>query len=70
MAIKNKFIGLILIIIGVLPFLLKIENIATAFAKYKFLELLIPGEIIYQIIIISLGILLIYTVRPRIEARR
>jgi hypothetical protein len=72
MAIKNKFIGLILIIIGALPFLLKIENIANFFAKYKFLELLTPGELVYQIIIIGLGILLIWTLRPRmnLETRR
>jgi hypothetical protein len=68
--IKNKLIGLILIIIGILPFLLKIENIATSFEKYTFLSYLVPGELIYQVIIIGLGVLLIWTVRPRIISRR
>ena len=67
--IKNKLVGLILIIIGILPFLLKIESVATAFEKYTFLSYLIPGELIYQIIITCLGILLIWTVRPRVISR-
>jgi len=67
--IKNKFIGLILIIIGILPFLLKIESIATSVEKYTFLSYIVPGEIVYQIIIIGLGVLLIWTVRPRIVPR-
>ena len=70
MALKEKIIGLIIIIAGVLPLLLKVEKIANFFAKNKFLSYLVPGEIIYQIIIIILGVLLIWTVRPRIEKRR
>lgn len=70
MAMKNKLIGLILIILGIFPFLLKIESIATAFEKYTFLSYLAPGEILYQIIIIALGAWLIWTLKPRVESRR
>ena len=70
MTMKNKLIGLVLIIIGALPFLLKIKSISDSLAKYTFLSYLVPGEIVYQIIIIGLGILLIWTVKPRIENRR
>lgn len=70
MAMKNKLVGLILIIIGILPFLLKIQSISDSLAKYKFLSYLVPGEIIYQIIIIALGAWLIWTVKPRIESYR
>lgn len=67
---KNKLVGLILIIIGVLPFLLKIKSISDSLAKYTFLSYLAPGEIVYQIIIIALGAWLIWTVKPRIESYR
>jgi len=66
MALKEKFIGLILIVLGVLPFLLKIEKINSVFSKISFL---IPGEIVYQIIIIILGILLIWKLKTRPEIR-
>ncbi len=67
MRIKEKFIGMILIIIGALPFLLKIQTISKLFEKNTFLSLIAPGEIIYQILIIILGILLIWTIKPKIE---
>jgi len=70
MTMKHKFIGLILIIIGVLPFLLKIQSVSDALTKYTFLSYLVPGEIVYQIIIIALGILLIWTVRPKVVPTR
>ncbi|MFA7707748.1 MAG: hypothetical protein WCX73_02255 [Candidatus Pacearchaeota archaeon] len=69
MEIKNKFVGLILIIIGVLPFLLKISSISTALAKYTFLSYIMPGEVVYQIIIIALGAWLIWTIKPRVRER-
>ena len=67
MQIKEKFIGMLLIILGVLPFLLKIESISNAFLNNKVLSFFAPGEIIYQIVIIILGILLIWTIRPSLE---
>lgn len=70
MALKEKLLGLILIIAGLFPFLLKIKSIGDIFAKYTFLSYLAPGEIIYQIILIVLGILLIWKVRGKVEARR
>ena len=70
MTMKNKLVGLILIIIGILPFLLKIQSIATSVEKYTFLSYLVPGEIVYQIIIIVLGAWLIWTVKPRVQTQR
>jgi len=69
MPIKEKMLGIILIIIGALPLLLKINFIETFFEKYKFLSYLIPGEIIYQIILILIGALLIWRIKPRFETR-
>lgn len=69
MAFKEKLIGLILIIVGLFPFLLKIQAIGDAFSKYTFLSYLAPGEVIYQIIIAVLGILLIWKPRRRVEVR-
>ena len=62
MGLKGKLIGLIVILLGVWPFLLKIDRVGTFFASYKFLEMLTPGEIVYQVAIIVLGILLIWNV--------
>lgn len=67
MAVKNKLIGLILIILGALPFLLKIESIGTLFEEGKALSFIAPGGIIYQIAIIALGVLLIWRMRTRVE---
>jgi len=67
MAFKEKVIGLVLIILGVFPFLLKIKSIGDSFAKYSFLSYIMPGEIVYQIIIIVLGVLLIWRRRARVE---
>jgi heme/copper-type cytochrome/quinol oxidase subunit 4 len=68
MAMKEKLIGLILIIIGILPFLLKIKSVSDSLAKYTFLSYLAPGEIIYQLIIIALGVWLIW--KRRVIVRR
>lgn len=67
MPIKEKLIGIILIIVGAFPLLLKIDIISTAFLKYAFLSYLIPGNIIYQIIIIILGALLIFRPMAKLE---
>ncbi len=60
MPIKDKFIGLILIAVGALPLLLRIENINTFFSRFSFLSFLVPGQIIYQLLIIIIGILLVW----------
>ncbi|MFA5174234.1 MAG: hypothetical protein WC438_03560 [Candidatus Pacearchaeota archaeon] len=70
MGAKEKIIGLIIIILGAWPFLLKISSVNTFFSTYKFLSVLTPGEIIYQIVIIVLGILLIWKPKPKYQERR
>ena len=56
MTAKEKFIGIIIILIGIFPFLLMISSVNTALGKYA---LILPGGIIYQLIIIILGVILI-----------
>lgn len=63
MTLKEKGIGLILIIVGALPFLLKIETIKDSIPG--FLIGLIPGEPIYQGLLVILGLLLFFSLRPR-----
>jgi len=70
MAIKQKFIGILLIIMGILPFLLTIKPISDSLSNYTFLTYLNPGEILYQAILIILGILLIWTVKPKIVTHK
>ncbi len=69
MAIKEKLIGLVLIIVGAWPFLLKINLIGNFFSQYKFLEVMTPGEIIYQTIVIILGIMLLWKLKTRAEIK-
>ena len=64
MTIRAKLIGFGLIVIGVLPFLLKIGVVSDFFDSYSFLTFIMPGEIGYQVLIIVLGIFLIWTVKP------
>lgn len=61
--IRGKLAGIILIILGAWPFLLKVESIGKFFSAYKFLEYLTPGEIVYQGVIVILGIFLLWRVR-------
>lgn len=70
MGAKEKLIGLILIIAGAFPLLLKIESFSNAMSQYQFLSYIQPGEILYQIVIVILGVLLLWTVKPRIERVR
>lgn len=67
MGFKEKLIGFLLIVLGAWPFALKVPSVSEFFSSYPFLEMLTPGEIVYQIIIILLGILLIWTIKPRLE---
>ena len=60
---RGKIVGMLLILIGAWPFLLKVDTIANFFSSYKILEYLTPGEIVYQIILILFGILLLWRVR-------
>jgi hypothetical protein len=65
MAFKEKIVGLVLIIAGLFPFVLKVPAVSTAFVKYTFLTYLAPGEIAYQAIIVVLGILLVWKPKRR-----
>ncbi|MDD5192150.1 MAG: hypothetical protein PHH54_00765 [Candidatus Nanoarchaeia archaeon] len=69
MPIKEKFLGVILILVAILPMLSKIESIKNYFSS-GILSYLVPGEIIYQIILIVIGILLVISLRSRYKAQR
>ena len=60
MPIKEKILGIILIVLGAFPFALKVDRIANFFAKYTFLSYLTPGEWIFQAVLIIIGILLLW----------
>jgi hypothetical protein len=66
--IRGKLVGILLIVIGAWPFLLKSDKIAKFFSEYKILEYFIPGEFFYQIILIFLGVLLLWRVRVIAES--
>lgn len=70
MGAKEKLIGFILIAAGILPFAIKIQAIGDLFTTNQILSYILPGEIAYQIIIIALGVLLIWRMKPRIERVR
>jgi len=70
MGFKEKIFGLILILLGAWPFVLKIESVNNFFSSYKFLSLLTPGEILYQFIVIAVGVLLIWNIKPKVETRQ
>ena len=67
MGFKEKVIGIILIIIGVLPFLLKIDALNNAIGKYTWM---LPGAILYQGVLIILGILLLFRFRTQVERNK
>ena len=67
MTAKEKFIGIILIIIGALPFLLKIPQVNEVLITYTWI---LPGEIIYQVAIIILGALLLIRRKPKYQRQR
>ncbi len=60
MTFKEKIVGVILIILGALPFLLKIESIGKAFEGATWI---LPGGLVYQIVIVVLGITLLFRKR-------
>jgi hypothetical protein len=60
---RGKLVGIFLVLLGAWPFLLKIDKISNFFSAYKFLEYLTPGEIVYQGVLIILGVLLLWRVR-------
>jgi len=64
MTFKEKSVGIILIIIGLLPFLLNIAIINNFITSFPLVHYLVPGELVYQAVLILLGIFLFYKVRP------
>ncbi|MEM0465559.1 MAG: hypothetical protein QXW97_02550 [Candidatus Pacearchaeota archaeon] len=64
---KEKIVGILLIIIGIFPLLMMIESFKDSISKYNFLDYFIPGNpaFAYQLIIIILGLLLIFSSKPR-----
>jgi hypothetical protein len=64
MLIKAKIAGIILIIVGALPFLLNIGQVSAIFDKYKFLSFILPGGFGYQLLIILIGIWLFWKLKP------
>jgi len=63
MGFKEKVLGIVLILAGVLPFLLKIHAVSNFFTSNVVLNFIVPGEIVYQILIIILGILVLWTAK-------
>lgn len=55
----EKLLGIILIIMGIFPFLFKLEKISALLSKVTFLKFLMPGEIAYQLIIVIIGLILL-----------
>lgn len=58
--IKELIIGISLIFMGILSFLLLIPFLNDFMSDTPFLNLLIPGEWIFQVILIALGILVMF----------
>jgi hypothetical protein len=69
MSLKEKMLGFILILVGVIPLLSKIESM-NAYFSTGFFSYLNPGSAIYQIILILIGILLIWSMKPKQRMQR
>ncbi|PIN77718.1 hypothetical protein COV15_01395 [Candidatus Woesearchaeota archaeon CG10_big_fil_rev_8_21_14_0_10_34_12] len=67
MAFKEKLIGVVLIIVGALPFLLKISAVNSLVGGYEFI---MPGQTFYHAMIIILGVLLLIRIPSREERLR
>ena len=64
MGAKEKLVGIILLIVGIFPLLMNITSISDSLKQYTFISYLNAGGYIYQIVLIILGVLLLYTPRP------
>jgi hypothetical protein len=62
---KEKLVGILLIIVGAFPLLMNVKSISDSLSKYSFVSYLTAGGYIYQIIIIVLAVLLLWSPRPR-----
>lgn len=61
MGFKEKLIGVLLIALGALPWLLKIQAVNDKIGVYA----ANPGEYLYQAVIIILGLFLLIKLKPR-----
>ena len=61
MSFKSKVIGILLIALGALPWLLKIQAVNDKIGTYA----ANPGEYLYQAVIIILGLLLLVKFKAR-----
>jgi len=57
--IKELVIGISLLILGAYPFLLNISGFETWISDSSFLSTLLPGEWLFNIILIVMGILIL-----------
>lgn len=55
----EKVVGVILIVLGAIPFLLKIKTVAAGAAKLTWVSWFSPGNYVYQILIILIGLFII-----------
>ena len=55
----EKVIGTIILILGALPFLLKIKIIEEYTSKVNWLNWFLPGNYVYQILIILIGLFIL-----------
>lgn len=65
MAAKEKIIGLLIVLVGAFPLLLKMKSIQDSLSQYPVLQYLNAGEPVYQIIIIILGVFLLLSFKPK-----
>jgi len=63
MGFKEKLIGVLLIALGALPWLLKVETINNTIGDYAAL----PGTSMYQTIIIVLGLFLLIKIKHKVH---
>ncbi len=55
--VKEKIIGLILIMVGILPFVINFSS--DKITNQELINNIVPGTIIYQVVLIILGIVLV-----------
>jgi hypothetical protein len=65
MGAKEKLIGIIVIIAGAFPLLMSVKSISDSLNQYSFVSYLTAGGYVYQAIIIVLGILLLWSPKPK-----
>lgn len=57
---KEKIVGILLIIIGLFPLLNGIKPVADSLSKYTWLSFFNSGGVVYQFVIVVLGVILVW----------